>query len=87
MSSGTVVGLLEMSICAALSGNLPVLLKSPMLTGWSDRLWAVLRATHKRDLMKVVHGHRKGKAAYSTRFPGSFGYYIQCLHLMLYRQQ
>jgi hypothetical protein len=66
-----VAGLLEMTIYSALSGNLPVLLKSPLLTSWSDRLWAVVKAKHENDLMRVLHGHRRGKAAHSARFPGT----------------
>jgi hypothetical protein len=66
----TASGLLEMSIYASLSCHLKVLARSPLLSLWSDRLWAVVKSAHERDLLRVLHVHRKSKAAYSGRFPG-----------------
>lgn len=72
ISSGICVlsgALYEMSIYAALGNNLPVLLKSPCLASWSDRLWAVVRAAHERDTMEAVRIHRAGKLRHSSLYP------------------
>lgn len=71
-SSGTLSGILEMSIYAALSNNTKVLLESPLVKqgSWSDRLWVVSKALHENDVMKVVHTHRNAKFNSSSLYPG-----------------
>ena len=47
-----------------------VLSGSPLLQTFSDHLWSVVKTAHERDLLAVIHEHRKAKVAYSGRFPG-----------------
>jgi hypothetical protein len=70
-TASTIAGVFEMTIYASLSNNIKVLKNSPVLQSqWHDRVWVVLKTAHERDLMRVLHEHRKSKAAYSERFPG-----------------
>jgi len=68
--SASLAALLEMSIFAALSNNTRVLLSSPLISSWHDRLWVYLKAAHDRDITAIVHRYRTGKAAFSGLFPG-----------------
>lgn len=68
-STGT-VGMLEMSIYAALSNNIKTLLeKSSLLTTWTDKLWALMKCIHERDIFTIIHKHRLMKKNYSDLFP------------------
>lgn len=60
-SSAARAKLLEGTIYAALSFNLPVLLASSVCSAPEDRLWAVLKCSYERDLMILVHRHRLDK--------------------------
>ena len=66
----SLVGILEMSIYAALSNNTKVLMRSPVLSSWHDRLWVLLKAVHERDICKIVHRYRCLKLQHSSLFPG-----------------
>ena len=69
-SDDSLVGILEMSIYAALSNNTKVLMRSPVLSTWHDRLWVLLKAVHERDISKIVHRYRCLKLQHSSLFPG-----------------
>lgn len=58
-----------MAIYAALSNNTQLLLESPVVTSWHDRLWVYLKATHERDLMLITHRYRCSKHLHSKLFP------------------
>lgn len=66
----TLVGLLEMSIYACLSNNIKVLLNSPLLSCWHDKLWVYLKATHERDISLVFQRYRLTKSNFSSLYPG-----------------
>jgi hypothetical protein len=66
----SLAGVLEMSIYAALSNHTQVLIGSPLVCAWSDRLWVYIKASHERDLNRVVHRYRTAKAQTSAYFPG-----------------
>ena len=66
----SLVGILEMSIYAALSNHTKVLLRSPVISTWHDRLWVLLKAVHERDVCKIVHRYRCLKLQHSNLFPG-----------------
>ena len=61
--------LYEMTIYAALSCNVPVLLKSPCISSWSDRLWVLIKATHERDVANALRAHRDRKMRHSQLYP------------------
>ena len=61
----------EAAIYAALSDNVVVLLSSPVLQGWSDRLWAVVKATHASNIASALAAHKKRQEHHSKLFLGS----------------
>lgn len=63
-------GILEMTIYAALCGNLEVLLESPLLVSWQDKLWAYMKTMHLRDLTTISLECRSRKAFRSAFYPG-----------------
>lgn len=66
----SVVGVLEMSIYAALCNNTRVLLSSPLVSSWQDKVWVYLKATHERDVARIVHQYRCAKSGHSKYYPG-----------------
>lgn len=66
----SLVGILEASIYAALSNNTKVLMRSPVISTWQDRVWILLKAVHERDTLKIIHRYRCLKAQLSSFFPG-----------------
>eukprot|EP01038_Epipyxis_sp_PR26KG_P008118 gene8118-10994_t len=69
-SSANSIGILEMSIYAALSNNIQVLNSSPLINSWHDKVWVYLKATHERDLLRVIHKYRCIKQNHSIYYPG-----------------
>ena len=66
----TIVGVYEMTSFAALSNNLEVLLKSPLITTWEDKIWAYVKAVHENNMATVVHRNRISKKRHSNYYPG-----------------
>jgi hypothetical protein len=66
----SLAGVLEMSIYAALCNHTRVLLSSPLVPAWQDRVWVLLKAVHERDVARVVHLYRCTKAARSKHYTG-----------------
>lgn len=63
-------GVLEMSIYAALSNNASVLLRSPLVASWSDRLWVTVKMQLEYEILKIVHQHKLNLASFSKLLPG-----------------
>ncbi len=66
----SLVGVLEMSIYAALCNHTKVLLASPLVATWADRVWVYLKAAHERDLSRIVHVYRCTKNSHSKYYAG-----------------
>lgn len=62
------VAVLEMTIYAALSNNMHVLSKSPLLATWSDKLWSYLKCMHERDEALVMQRFHHMKNMHSRLF-------------------
>ena len=58
----------ELSLFAALSGNTTALLRSPVITHWRDRMWALVTAVHERDLAAVLERHHQRRRQHSTLY-------------------
>jgi hypothetical protein len=66
----SLVGVLELSIYAALCNHTKVLLASPLVPAWQDKVWVMLKAVHERDIARVVHQYRSAKASHSKFYAG-----------------
>lgn len=66
----SVAGVLEMSIYASLCNHTRVLLASPLVSSWQDKVWVCIKATHERDIAKIVHQYRCAKSSHSKYYPG-----------------
>jgi hypothetical protein len=70
-SGGSHVGVLEVAVYAALSCNLPPLMGSPLVSSWTDSLWAVVACAHERQITAVISDFHKRRVAHSRLYPGS----------------
>jgi hypothetical protein len=67
---GANVAVLEATICAALSNNVPVLCQSPLISNWPEKLWAAVKTHHDRRLSEILQCHRKNRKGHSLYYPG-----------------
>ena len=67
-TSGGMTAILEMSIYAALSNNLSVLSRSPLIRSWEDKLWMYVKAAHERDVSMVLMKFNTLRSAHSRLF-------------------
>ncbi|RYG67213.1 hypothetical protein EON64_07945, partial [archaeon] len=64
------MGALEMTLYGILSNHVSVLLRSPLLPTWQDKLWVYLKALQDREVTKVVHQYRLRKLNQSQLYAG-----------------
>lgn len=69
-SKNSISGVLESSIFASLSDNTEVLLSSPLINTWSDRLWVMVKAAQNREVMRVTKEWRNRLKSQSNLHPG-----------------
>ena len=67
-SGASTVAILEMTIYAALSNNIPVLLQSPLLASYIDKLWVYLKSVHERDISHLLYKYFELKHLHSKLF-------------------
>lgn len=68
MNQGNNQANLEIAVFAALCNHLSVLVKSPLVTLWSDQLWAVLKASYDIQIFEGVHAFRCKRLEYSNYY-------------------
>jgi len=66
----TIIGVYEMTSYAALSNNVNVILKSPLITSWEDKIWVYVKALHDNNVAEVIHRNRNSKKRHSHYYPG-----------------
>lgn len=66
----TNAGLLEMSIYASLANHSKVLLASPYIQSWHDKVWIYVKAIYQHDMNHIIHTYRQRKVEHSQFYPG-----------------
>jgi hypothetical protein len=69
-SNNGLTGILEMTIFASLSNHVDVLLKSPLLSSYLDKIWVFLKAIHTHNIMLIVSNYRKQKYSMDANYLG-----------------
>lgn len=66
----TIAGAYELAIYAALSNNIQVMLMSPLITSWEDKIWVYIKALYENNVAKIIHHNRLSKKRHSNFYPG-----------------
>jgi hypothetical protein len=56
--------------------NIQIIIRSPLLTNWSDRLWLYIKSAHEYDILRVLNLLHEGQKSHSTLIPGKSGVYL-----------